>query len=54
MVAIIETGLESGWESDVGAGRQVREEATSLEVVHTREDVTLRIAEIHGRETENS
>jgi len=28
MVAIIEKGLAPSWESDAGAGREVREEAT--------------------------
>lgn len=51
MVAITENGLAASWESDTGAGREVREEATSLEVVHTREEVMLRIAELHRRET---
>lgn len=49
MVAIIEKSLASSWESDAGARREVREEATIWEVVHTGEEVTLGIAELHGR-----
>lgn len=54
MEAIIEKHLAFSWEGGAGAGREVREEATSLEVVHTREEVMLRIVELYGRETGNS